>query len=187
MMAESNQQRLADRELARRVLEGDLSAFHAMVDQFGAALFGTALSLVGREADAEDLVQETFAAAFRGLGGFEGRSSLKTWLIGILLRRTATYFRRAARRTARFVPLEIARDGIAGVPSPAEATDARVDVAAAIQSLGPEHREVIVLRELESLSYAEIAQVLNIPQGTVESRLFRARRELEERLKAYLP
>jgi RNA polymerase sigma-70 factor (ECF subfamily) len=69
----------------------------------------------------------------------------------------------------------------------ARAADARMDILAALDTLPPIHREVIVLREMQGLSYKEIAGVLRVPRGTVESRLFRARRELKERLKDYLP
>ena len=124
--------------------------------------------------------------AFRGLKAFEGRSSVRTWLTGILIRQAAMLRRRAGRKEARLVPLTGASEAGLAVPSTAPAADARIDVMAAIRELSPEHRDVVILREFEGLSYSQMAEVLGIPQGTVESRLFRARRQLQERLKEYL-
>jgi RNA polymerase sigma-70 factor (ECF subfamily) len=72
-------------------------------------------------------------------------------------------------------------------PGPAAEVDYRIDLRAALQALSPDHREVVTLREIDGLSYEEIARVLGVPRGTVESRLHRARAELRERLKAYRP
>ncbi len=90
------------------------------------------------------------------------------------------------RRRPAHVPLDEAAEAEVGVEGSQADTEARLDILAAIRSLGPEHREVVVLREIEGLSYEEMAEVLDVPRGTVESRLFRARRELQERLKDYL-
>lgn len=186
MTAESGHSPTTDLELVRRARKGDPSAFHGLVDRYAASLFAMAVSLVGSAADAEDIVQETLAGAFRGIAAFEGRATVKTWLTGILLRQTAAHRRRVARREARFVALQGVADREPGLASPAGAVDTRMDVMAAIQSLSPDHRDVVVLRELEGLSYEEMAEVLGIPRGTVESRLFRARRELQGRLREYL-
>jgi len=175
-----------DAALVERARVGDEAAFHRLIDRHAAGLFRAALSFVGNATDAEDLLQETFAGAFRGLARFEGRSSVKTWLTAILVRRAAMHRRRARRKEARLVGLDAAAQAATDRPPATGAVDARIDVTAAIQSLGPEHCEVIVLRELQGLSYDEIAEVLGVPRGTVESRLFRARRLLQERLADYL-
>jgi RNA polymerase sigma-70 factor (ECF subfamily) len=176
-----------DAALLARARGGDDAAFRALVDRHAPGLYAAALSLVGRAADAEDLLQETFAGAFRGLGRFEGRSSVKTWLTAILVRRAAMHRRRAGRKDARLIPLSAAAGGTAADrPSATGTVDARLDVMDAIRSLRPEHREAIVLRELQGLSYDEMAEALGVPRGTVESRLFRARRALRERLAGYL-
>lgn len=148
-----------------------------------------AFFLVGRSSDSEDVVQETFLAAYESLGSFQGRSSVKTWLSAILLKRAALYQRsRRTRGLARCVSLsESSRallDGDAAA-SPIASCEVKMDVRAVLQALQPEHRDIVVLRELEGLSYQEIAQALALPQGTVESRLFRARQELKARLKDY--
>jgi RNA polymerase sigma-70 factor (ECF subfamily) len=150
----------SDWQLVRRARGGDLAAFHELVDRHAATLLGLATMLVGNAADAEDVVQETFAGAFRGLGGFRGDSAVKTWLTRILLRQAA---------------------GAA-----TERADTRMDLAAALADMSQEHRQVLVLRELQGLSYDEISRILNVPRGTVESRLFRARKAMQDRLKDYL-
>jgi len=175
----------ADLGLIKRAREGDRSAFHELVDRHAHSLFALAVSLCGNTADAEDIVQETFAGAFRGLQGFRGQASVKTWLTRILIRQTARHHRSSRSRKATLVPLEAASEAATGRASQHTEADTRIDVTAAIRTLSPDHREVIVLRELQGLSYDEMAEVLEVPRGTVESRLFRARRELQERLKEY--
>jgi RNA polymerase sigma-70 factor, ECF subfamily len=171
----------SDADIVRRIRSGDGAAFHQLVDRFGPALFGLAASLVGNAADAEDVVQETFSGAFRGLHAFRGDSSVKTWLTRILVRQVAAHLR-GRKRAIRLVEARASGDAAA-----APSADARMDVREAVAKLSPEHREVVVLREFAGLSYEEIAQVLDVPRGTVESRLFRARREMQELLKDYLP
>jgi RNA polymerase sigma-70 factor, ECF subfamily len=182
---EAGDRQPTDSELVRKARGGDPKAFHEIVDRYARFLFGLAASLCGNSADAEDLVQETLAGAFRGLGAFEERSSLKTWLARILVRQNARRHRSGARREAVTVPLNEATEAEAGHAGPHAAMEARMDVAGALGALGNEHREVIVLREIEGLSYEEIAEVLDVPRGTVESRLFRARRALRDLLQGY--
>lgn len=186
MTRESGYLRSTDMDLVEKARGGDPSAFHELVDRYAGSLFGLAVSLSGNAADAEDMLQETFTGAFRGLGAFEGRSSVKTWLTRILIRQRARHWRSTHRGKAATLSIEDAPDSSVATPSSHAATDARIDVTAAIKSLSPDHREVIALREIQGLSYDEIADILEIPRGTVESRLFRARRELQERLREYL-
>jgi RNA polymerase sigma-70 factor (ECF subfamily) len=182
-----------DQELWRAAATGDHEAFHVLVDRHGPALFRLALCLSGNRCDAEDLCQETFAAAYRGLKGFDGRAAFRTWLSSILVRRAAKAWRksRGARRT-----MSLSRgDDNAGAggapalePSIASTTlgvEQRLDVTDVIRSLAPEFRDVVVLREIEGMSYQEIADALNVPRGTVESRLHRGRAELRRKLTGY--
>jgi len=177
-----------DAELLRRAQRGDDEAFHQLVDRHAGGLFKLAFALVGNAADAEDVMQETFLGALKTIRGFERRSSVKTWLCRILSKRAARCHR--ARRRHAAVPMEndtepSATSETKGVPT-SDAVDARLDMTEMIGALSAEHREVVVLRELEGMSYAEIAEVLNVPIGTVESRLYRARQELRSRLEGYL-
>jgi len=173
---------LTDRELVTKARRGDTGAFHQLVDRHAVAMHGLAWRLLGNAADAEDVTQECFAAAFGSVRAFRQEASVKTWLTQILVRQAARFYN--ARKRRRILHTQTAPPLTA--PSAQRASDTRMDLAAALQALGAEHREVIVLRELHGLSYAQIAEVLKVPAGTVESRLFRARRELQNLLKDYM-
>lgn len=168
-----------DAELLRRIGGGDESAFRELTDRHARYLFGIAHSLTGNPSDAEDVVQETLVAM---LGArFRGESSVRTWLVQILVRRAGMLRRK--KRPAGAWPADPAAaresDRHAG-------TEARLDLAVMLETLSPEHRQVIVLREVEQLSYDEMAAALGVPRGTIESRLHRARAELRGRFKGYL-
>jgi RNA polymerase sigma-70 factor (ECF subfamily) len=178
-----------DAELVHKARDGDQAAFHELVDRYAGSMFRLAYALVGNAQDAEDVAQETFLGVFRGLQRFEERSSLKTWLTRILLKQAARC--RRNRKVRKMTSLE----QIVEPPRPTQANgemsagaskmDLHLDVLAALDTLSPEHREIAVLREMQGMSYDEMAEALGVPRGTVESRLFRARQELKERLKGY--
>ena len=171
-----------DADLLRRAQQGDEAAYHEMVDRYGAELYRLAYSLVGNSADAEDVVQETFAGAFRHARRFEGRAAVRTWLVRILVRQAAR--QRHSRARGPSVSLN-ALDATDGGEAKRVDHDARMDIAALLEKLPAIHRDAIVLRELEGMTYDEMADALDVPRGTVESRLFRARQTLKELLKDY--
>jgi len=178
-----------DVELLDRARRGEPAACDELVERFGPRLYGLAFSMLGREADAEDMVQETLLAAFEQADEFAGRSSLWTWLSSILVRRIGKFRRwRGVRKAASLDEPQL--DGAArpasGEASPALQVEKRTDVMAMLETLSSEHRQVLVLREMQGFSYQEIAQQLKVPLGTVESRISRARRELRERFSDYL-
>ena len=179
-----------DTDLLRSAAGGDDSAFHQLVDRHAPRLFRSAQSLAPSRADAEDLLQETLLGAYRGLKNFNGRSSVKTWLTSILIRQAAKGWRRS-RHTRKTLSIHAAADNqdrsdrSLTTRSSDEHTDQRLDLVNIIRNLTPQYREILVLREMQGLSYDEIAQNLGVPRGTVESRLFRARAELRQRLGAY--
>lgn len=174
----------SDAVLLKLAAQGDGAAFQKLVDRHAAGLLRLACGLVGNRSDAEDVVQETFLGAFKAAGTFEGRSTVRTWLGQILVRQAAAL--RRSRRTRQALALEenvLANTGT----SRSVQVDRREDVMVMLQRLSPEHREVIVLREFEQMSYDEIASALGVPRGTVESRLHRARAELRSLLGDYEP
>jgi RNA polymerase sigma-70 factor (ECF subfamily) len=194
----------SDWELWQSAAGGDQRAFHVLVDRHAPAMMRLARSLSGTRADAEDICQETFAAAFRGLKSFNGQASVKTWLSRILMRRAAKIWhkQRYSRRTIS-IHAE-ARDSVNGngraagdghgalaeklsVSPATAAVDQRMDLMDIVRSLPEEFRDVVLLREVQGLSYQEIAETLGIPRGTVESRLHRGRAELRKKLKGYAP
>jgi RNA polymerase sigma-70 factor (ECF subfamily) len=168
-----------DRRLLKRSAHGDARAFHELVDRHAPRLFRLAHSMLGNFSDAQDVLQETWIGAFKGARGFEGRSTVKTWLTRICIIQVAKW--RRERKTD--MPLADVVEELSGSES---AGDKRMDIQNALRKLSEEHRQVIVLRELERMTYEEMAEVLDVPRGTVESRLHRARAELREKLKNYL-
>ena len=180
-----------DEQLAKKAAWGDHAAFRALADRHAAYLLRVATSLVGSEPDAEDVVQQTLVGAYKGLAGFRGGSSVKTWLTGIAVRQAARWRRTRSRDKALSLSPGSADDEGPGggfgpqTPSSAAAVESRIDAEAILATLSSEHRQVIVLRELEGLSYEEMADTLGVPRGTVESRLHRARAELKEALRRY--
>jgi RNA polymerase sigma-70 factor, ECF subfamily len=170
-----------DAELLRRVYDGDQAAFRTLVDRHGRYLTGIALALCDRNlADAEDLVQETFVAALTSR--FRGESSARTWLVQILVRRSALLRRTRRREHGTPLPGQAERSS----PSDLAGVDARIDLAQMLAGLSPDQRQVIVLRELEGMTYEEMAAALHVPRGTVESRLHRARAALKQLFRGYL-
>ncbi|HXE51699.1 MAG TPA: sigma-70 family RNA polymerase sigma factor [Tepidisphaeraceae bacterium] len=160
-----------------------------MIGRHAPDLLRAARGLCRSGGDAEDLVQETLIEAYKGIGKFDGRASLRTWMSRILLRRAGRMWRKRYRRGGD-VTLESAMeasrpDEALVVAGQMREVEHRVDLAGILETLAPEHREVLVLREIQGLAYGEIAQMLRVPQGTVESRLHRARSALRERLKGY--
>jgi RNA polymerase sigma-70 factor (ECF subfamily) len=190
------QQPLSDDEIVRRIRGGDVSAFDVVVARHGDDLYGVAYSMVGNAADAEDVVQQALLGAYRRITSFEGRSTLKTWLISIVMNQASKALR--SRRVRRALSLDAADEEggpsaaaagalaeAASTPPATAAVDTQIDLVAMLATLSPDHRDVIVLRELQRMTYDEIAAALKIPRGTVESRIFRARRELRERFQEY--
>lgn len=185
--AENDRLKASDNDLVRRANRGDAAALDELVNRHAPGLFSLALAMLRHRADAEDAVQETLLGAVRGLRGFRQQASLRTWLSGILMRQIARQRRERWRK-----PMKLVGEQDDWPPPPRAEQDAsasvvpsRLDVHEMLAALSTEHRQVLVLRELEGLSYEEIATALKVPRGTVESRLHRARAELRERYKGY--
>jgi RNA polymerase sigma-70 factor (ECF subfamily) len=151
------------------------------------AAYNLARWLTRNEADAEDVVQEAFLRAFRYFGGYTGGDSGKAWLLSIVRHSCFTWL--AKNRPAELGPLDdgVAETLVAGgrdEPDTPErsllAADERAILDRLIEKLPPEFREVVILRELEELSYREIAEITAVPIGTVMSRLARARARMRE-------
>ena len=178
-----------EEELLVRARRGDDAARTELVMRHGPQLFGLAGGLLGgSDAELSDVVQETFLAAFDGgLKAFKGNASLATWLNGVLINRVRKL--RRYRRSRPTGPLDdIERQRAAedqASRNPATQVEQRIDVATMLASLPPEYREVIVLREWQQMSYAEMASALGVPARTAETRLTRARRMLRQRFGGY--
>jgi RNA polymerase sigma-70 factor (ECF subfamily) len=174
----------ADVELLDGLSRGDEAAYLELVERHGRYLYGIARSLSGNATDADDLVQETFVAALTSK--FRGEAAVRTWLVQILVRRAAMLRRNRGRGGGTSDISAATGDRSLASRSAAGAADAKMDLADMLSGLSSEHREVIVLRELQGMSYDEMARSLGVPLGTVESRLYRARAELKKRFAGYL-
>ena len=181
----------SDVELVGRVRGGDSGAFAVLVSRYQDYMFNAIVHLVGPGHDVEDLAQEVFLKAYRGLKGFGGRAKFSTWLYGIMLNCVRSHWRTRGRRPT-LVSLHAGADPYRPDPEqqapgdgpPEEVMRAeRVDmVRSAIGELSEDLREVIVLRDLQGLSYEHLAASLKLPLGTVKSRLSRARSALKDKI-----
>jgi RNA polymerase sigma-70 factor (ECF subfamily) len=175
-------QRSEDLELTRRSQAGDTEAFGELVSKYSTKIFTMVYCILGDENDAWDLAQEGFLKAWRSIQRFEARSSFYTWLYSITMNLTIDSLRRKGRRQE--VELDDAMPSF--LPGPrvnCERAEIREQVNAALAQLSPEHRAVVVLKEIEDMQYREIAEVLNVSMGTVMSRLFYGRKRLQSILK----
>jgi RNA polymerase sigma-70 factor (ECF subfamily) len=160
-------------ELALRARAGDPAAQAAFVRATQAEVWRFAAALVDPGA-ADDLTQETFLRAFRALPSFEGRSSVRTWLLGIARRACADHLRAVVRR--RRLDARLAAQAWTDAPAPDPAQ--RLGAADLLRELSEERRTAFVLTQVLGLSYAEAAAVEDVPVGTIRSRVARAREEL---------
>jgi len=183
----------SDADAVERARDGDHDAFRVLVERYQARLFRLALRVLRDEEQARDAVQDAFLKIYRSLGRFEGRSSFYTWAYRLVVNQCLDARRRD--RSDRHVPYEedqrpdsvaAGGSGLAGaLPLPEdelERAELRGRLQGAIDGLPDEARRTFLLREVDGLSYAEIAAALEIPKGTVMSRLHYARRRLRAAL-----
>jgi RNA polymerase sigma-70 factor, ECF subfamily len=177
----------ADQQLVERAQKGEVRAFELLVRKYQHKLVQLVSRLVG-EADAPDVAQEAFVKAYRALPGFRGQSAFYTWLYRIAINAAKNHLVSRARRPAG-QDIDIAdaeQFGHAGQLADCEtpesnllAEEIKLKVTGVIAKLPADLRQAIVLRELEGLSYEEIAEVMECPIGTVRSRIFRARESID--------
>lgn len=179
-----------DAQLIDQALAGRPEAFGQLVLKYQDRLFNTVFHVAGHAEDARDIVQDAFVQAFLKLESFRHQSAFYTWLYRIAFNAAMTHRRRRrptvsleqARETSRMEPTD-------GDDTPAESLDRKErcgQVRQAIAQLPEEHRIVLVLREIDGCCYETIAEILDLPIGTVRSRLHRARLQLRETLKGML-
>jgi len=177
-----------------RLRARDERAFNELVKRYERRVFGLLLRLIGRRDEAEDLAQEVFVQVFKAIGGFRGEAKLSTWIFRIAVNlsknRTKYLARRRADSQDHFdgvgddAPLRGAKDAtMASIARPDEllsGIELEGIVERSIAELEPEFREVLILRDVEDLSYEEIADITGLADGTVKSRIHRARIQLKE-------
>jgi RNA polymerase sigma-70 factor (ECF subfamily) len=175
-------------ELIQRAKNGDPRAFGVLVERYQRRVTGVAFAVVHNQEDALELAQETFIRAYENIAGFESRSSFSTWLYRIAANLAIDFRRREGRHTV--LRGDDAENELSRIPSnrgdsfnEASRRELSARIREALKELTPEHRAVILLREVEGLSYDEISEVLQCPRGTVMSRLHYARNRLRGILK----
>ena len=183
----------ADADLVRRAQAGDARAFDSLVTRYRGKVYGMCYHLVQNEQDAWDLAQDAFIKAWRALASFKGDSSFYTWIYRIAHNAGYDWLRKKRIQGEGEFDDEIGKPIAAGAEAVPKG-DRRPDevlknrelgdrIKDAIAQLSPDHRTAILLRDVEGLSYEEIAEVMGISLGTVMSRLFYARKKLQELLK----
>ena len=182
---------MEDKEVIERVLAGDNDAFGLLVEKYQTKVYNLALRMCGNEDDAFDLSQDSFLRAWKSLGSFQFESSFSTWLFRLSSNICLDFLRAKKRRAAVSLTMvsdedeETQLDLPDGGPTPEEAALAAEDrqiLMQAINSLPADQRQIITLRAINDLSYTQIAEILNIQEGTVKSRLSRARTALRNKL-----
>lgn len=171
----------SDRDYAERAREGDASAFAELVRRHQDAVYRFVLRMVGTRDEALDLVQDAFVRAWQALPQWQPEAQFRTWLFRIASNAALDALRR--RRVVAFEPLGGAFEAAADEPDPERRLELKQRVAAleaSLAKLSAEHREILLLREVEDMSYEEIGAVLGLSEGTVKSRLARARAALLE-------
>jgi RNA polymerase sigma-70 factor (ECF subfamily) len=176
-----------DNRLIKACLEGDTTAFGELVRRYQDRLYNTVFRLVGNAEDAYDVVQDAFLNAFLSLGSFKGDSLFFTWLYRIAVNTAITL-----KRKQRVVISLHAGPSGEDAHDPADPSEANEPgrgleqaeqekrIQTALNRLSPEHRAVLILKDMEGQKYEEMAEILQVPIGTIRSRLHRARTELRE-------
>ena len=170
--------------------DGDRDAFGKLVERYQDRVFNTLFRVLGSREDARDVTQEAFVQAYSKLSSFRGEAKFYTWLYRIAMNLALSHRRR--RKVTLSIDERVERAGeqpmdAHGGPDQDVMQQERVEmVQQALAELADQHRQILVLREMEGCSYETIAEILELPVGTVRSRLFRARLQLKEQLQVLL-
>ena len=167
-----------DEELVRRYLAGDTEAFGSLVRRHEVRVYNVALRVLGNPDDARDATQDTFLSCYRRLSSFRGEAAFTTWLHRVTVNACYDILRKRRRQPVlRRVsdPDDPLPDLVPTVEDHADATAGSIDVARALREIPEEYRIVLVLADVQDLPYEEIARVLDVPLGTVKSRVHRGR------------
>lgn len=179
-----------DQDLIRRTLDGEREAFGHLICKYQDRLYNSVVQILRNEAEAEDVVQDAFVLAFTKLGSFKGNSAFFTWLYRIAYNVAITRL----RRRKPTVPIDgFDETGRLDFPGSGPLPDDRIQLEEqsvqlnlAMTRLSDEHRVILVLREMDELDYDAISEILDLPIGTVRSRLHRARMRLRELLETIM-
>jgi RNA polymerase sigma-70 factor (ECF subfamily) len=186
---------VSELDLVKRCQAGDTEAFDELVTRYRTRVFGMIYNMVHNEQDAWDLAQESFVKAWKSIGRFRGQSSFYTWIYRIVMNVTIDWLRKKkikggdaefddAIQLREIDPASKTVPKTEALPHQAmEREEIRARIEKAIGQLSPEHRAVILMKEMDDMQYHEIAEVLGCSIGTVMSRLFYARKKLQSLLR----
>jgi RNA polymerase sigma-70 factor (ECF subfamily) len=195
MHTEATPAEVPELDLVKRCQTGDTEAFDQLVSRYRTRVFGMIYNMVYNEQDAWDLAQDSFVKAWKSIGKFRGQSSFYTWIYRIVTNVTIDWLRKKqlkGRGTEFNDELQVREVNAAARTVPRaeaaphqrmEQSESRARIDTAIQQLSPEHRAVILMKEMEDMQYHEIAEALGCSIGTVMSRLFYARKKLQNLLR----
>jgi len=179
-----------EKSLLIKAKSGDIEAFEQLIEAYEKKVFNIALRMIGNYDDANDIAQEVFIRVYKSLGGFKEQSAFSTWIYRITTNVCLDELRKRKNKKVVYIDEdlkgddgEIKRQFEATEPTPemvAEKNYVKQVVNDAIQKLSEEHRTVIILRDINGFSYEEIAKITKCPEGTVKSRINRARQALKD-------
>ena len=177
-----------EQKLVQRILAGDRQAFGDLLDTYETRVYRLALRFTGTVSDAEDVTQEIFLGVYKSITNFRGNAALGTWIYRIAMNHCLEFRR---KRKLDSIPYDeeltlASHDWRENPEQSASKSELSAHVKAALNCLSPLHRDVIVLHELQGLTYQEVASALNVPVGTVKSRLSNAFRRLRDLLGNYV-
>lgn len=194
-MAHSNNEIDPDVELVQRAKSGDTHAFDQLVMKYSRKLYGLIYHMTSNTEDTHDLLQETFAKAYRSLGRFRGKSSFYTWVYKIAVNMTLNHLKKKKRRSGPSYsdeanglmndPAFIDHDYLANPRRHSNIHELHQKLNEALMKLSDGHRSVVTMFDIQGMPHAEISRVLGVSEGTVRSRLYYAHQQLQGHLKGY--
>jgi RNA polymerase sigma-70 factor (ECF subfamily) len=186
----------ADRGLVARAQKGDTAAFDQLVVKYSPRLYGMIYHMTSNKEDANDLMQDVFAKAYRSLSRFRGKSSFYTWIYAIGTNMTLNFLKKRKRRAAwslddldSGIQNDEAMVDIAHSANPRHQSDVnelQKKLNEAMQSLSDDHRAVVTMFDIQGIPHAEISKILKVSEGTVRSRLFYAHQQLQGHLEEFI-
>jgi RNA polymerase sigma-70 factor, ECF subfamily len=179
---------ISDAECVRRLQQGETNAFEILVRRHQKTIFNLVYRMLGDYDEAAEIAQEAFLSAYRAIGGFRGDANFSTWLYRIALNHATTRRRSMAHWQQHTVPIETTEpvgDNHLDPAAMVEQKEIQERVQKALNSLEPDDAAIILLKDLQDMPYEEVARILEIPLGTVKSRLHRARQALKSQLVPY--
>jgi RNA polymerase sigma factor (sigma-70 family) len=187
----------SDRELVAQSSQGDLAAYDVLVRRYQTRIYSLVYNMTSSKEDAEDMVQDVFVKAFSSLKNFRGTSSFYTWIYRIAINRTINFLKKRKKRQT--MSLDNVDEGIERDPAYVELSarespvrdaslgELQLKLNKALLTLSEKHRTVVVLHDIQGLPHDEIARMTGCSEGTVRSRLFYARQQLQGELAEFAP